>query len=71
MYLTLERSYLFSCISLALFIKSSFVKVLFLTCASVADIEKKVERLKNDLQEITLKIKAVNDKIKAEKEANK
>lgn len=37
----------------------------------VADIEKKVERLKNDLQEITLKIKAVNDKIKAEKEANK
>lgn len=34
----------------------------------VADIEKKVERLKNDLQEITQKIKAVNEQIKAEKE---
>lgn len=35
----------------------------------VADIEKKVERLKEDLNEIVEKIKAVNEQIKAEKEA--
>ena len=35
----------------------------------VADIEKKVERLKEELQEISQKIKAVSEKIKAEKEA--
>ncbi len=35
----------------------------------VADIEKKVERLKEDLNEIAEKIKAVNEQIKAEKEA--
>lgn len=35
----------------------------------VADIEKKVARLKEELQEIALKIKTVNEKIKAEKEA--
>ena len=35
----------------------------------VADIEKKVERLKEDLSEIVEKIKAVNEQIKAEKEA--
>lgn len=35
----------------------------------VADIEKKVERLKEDLNEIVEKIKAVNEHIKAEKEA--
>lgn len=35
----------------------------------VADIEKKVERLKEDLNEIVKKIKAVNEQIKAEKEA--
>lgn len=35
----------------------------------VADIEKKVERLKEDLNEIIEKIKAVNEQIKAEKEA--
>lgn len=35
----------------------------------VADIEKKVERLKEDLNEIVEKIKAVNELIKAEKEA--
>lgn len=35
----------------------------------VADIEKKVERLKEDLTEIVEKIKAVNEQIKAEKEA--
>lgn len=34
----------------------------------VADIEKKVERLKEDLNEIVEKIKAVNEQIKAEKE---
>ena len=32
----------------------------------VADIEKKIERLKEDLQEIVLKIKAVEEQIKAE-----
>lgn len=35
----------------------------------VADIEKKVERLKEDLNEVVEKIKAVNEQIKAEKEA--
>lgn len=35
----------------------------------VADIEKKVERLKEDLNEIVEKIMAVNEQIKAEKEA--
>ena len=35
----------------------------------VADIETKVERLKEDLNEIVEKIKAVNEQIKAEKEA--
>ena len=35
----------------------------------VADIEKNVERLKEDLNEIVEKIKAVNEQIKAEKEA--
>lgn len=35
----------------------------------VADIEKKVERLKEDLNEIVEKIKAVNEQIKDEKEA--
>ena len=35
----------------------------------VADIEKKVARLKEELQEIALKIKTVNEKIKAVKEA--
>lgn len=35
----------------------------------VTDIEKKVERLKEDLNEIVEKIKAVNEQIKAEKEA--
>lgn len=35
----------------------------------VADVEKKVERLKEDLNEIVEKIKAVNEQIKAEKEA--
>lgn len=35
----------------------------------VADIEKKVERLKEDLNEIVEKIKAVNEQIKTEKEA--
>lgn len=35
----------------------------------VADIEKKVERLKEDLNKIVEKIKAVNEQIKAEKEA--
>lgn len=35
----------------------------------VADIEKKVERLKEGLNEIVEKIKAVNEQIKAEKEA--
>ena len=35
----------------------------------VADIEKKVERLEEDLNEIVEKIKAVNEQIKAEKEA--
>lgn len=35
----------------------------------VADIEKKVERLKENLNEIVEKIKAVNEQIKAEKEA--
>ena len=33
----------------------------------VADIEKKVARLKEDLEEIGQKIKAVNEQIKAEK----
>lgn len=32
----------------------------------VADIEKKIERLKNDLKEITEKLKTVNEQIKAE-----
>lgn len=35
----------------------------------VADIEKKVSRLKSDLEEISQKIKAVADQIKAEKES--
>ena len=35
----------------------------------VADIEKKVTRLKSDLEEISQKIKAVADQIKAEKES--
>lgn len=35
----------------------------------VADIEKKVTRLKSDLEEISQKIKAVTDQIKAEKES--
>ncbi len=35
----------------------------------VADIEKKMARLKDDLQEISQKIKAVNEQIKAEKES--
>lgn len=33
----------------------------------MADIEKKVARLKEDLEEIGQKIKAVNEQIKAEK----
>ncbi|CDE86461.1 uncharacterized protein BN805_01185 [Prevotella sp. CAG:891] len=32
----------------------------------VADIEKKIERLKDDLKEITEKLKTVNEQIKAE-----
>ena len=32
----------------------------------VSDIEKKIERLKEDLQEISAKMKAINEQIKAE-----
>ena len=32
----------------------------------MADIEKKIERLKDDLKEITEKLKTVNEQIKAE-----
>lgn len=47
------------------FFRSSSKKGNFL----VADIEKKVTRLKSDLEEISQKIKAVADQIKAEKES--